>query len=137
VDGECSSDRIQALLDSDQSQTSALTLRLRDADIKALTIIPNGATQSSVFSPDLNPNPGRLCVFRSVSERLLYDPIKGCFHRARQSPGESRFDLYKKVSAFRNAFGQEPDGGNPAQIIEYGRTELMRVPSQLLFNLIQ
>src|ERR1700687_1135130 len=76
VDRECSSDRIQALLDSDQSQPSALTFVTRAADIKPHTIIPNGAAQSPVFSPDLNPNPGRLCVFRSVSERFLYAPIE-------------------------------------------------------------
>jgi hypothetical protein len=100
IDRQHSSNRIQPFPHANQSQASALAIRLQCAYIKTHPIVFDTAAEYPLFLPDPNPYVPRFRMLRRVGQRLLNDAVKGYFYGTRQSARNCRLDLNREIGAF-------------------------------------
>jgi hypothetical protein len=128
---------MQAFPHADQAETGSRAIGLNGMKVEANAVVFDGATEDPVATANANPDATRASVANGIGERFLDDTIKSNFDGSGKTAGSLDFQVDGKTGAFGDAIGEKANGGNPAQIVEDERTQLVRVAAQLAMNLIE
>jgi hypothetical protein len=99
IDGQRSSNPIQAFLHADESQASWLAIRRNGPYIKAHAVVFDRAEKQTIFSADADRHSARFGMFRRVGQGFLNNAVEGYFDGTRQPAHHGRFDLNAEVGA--------------------------------------
>src|SRR5207248_5488663 len=106
-------------------------------DLEAVAVVADQTAQRIELLIDLDDNVRRLRVTRGVGERFLDHAVQRRLHRRRQALRDAGAHVDRNARATRYRCREELDRGEPGEVVEHHRPQLMGQVPQLLLGLIE